>query len=76
MGRVARSIDYNRIRQLRRRIQDPDYVQGAVDRLAGRITERLLGIDDREELVVAHGGVQRSASSSNKDIARLLVDDE
>jgi hypothetical protein len=71
MARVARSIDTRRIRLLREQIQDPEYVQAAVDRIAGRITERLLGIDEGRGVAV-----QRSERSSRKDIANFLVDEE
>ena len=71
MARVARSIDQSKIRRLKMQIQDPEYVQGAVDRLAGRITERLLGLDDNDPATI-----QRSTKSSKKDIATFLVDEE
>jgi hypothetical protein len=71
MARVARSIDQGKIRRIKMQIQDPEYVQGAVDRLAGRITERLLGLDDNDPATI-----QRSTKSSKKDIAAFLVDEE
>ena len=72
MARVARTIDQRRIRRLRQQIQDPAYLDGAVDRLAGQITERLLGVTEQPQELALH----RSESASRKDIARLLVDDE
>lgn len=71
MARVARQIDQEKIGHLKEQIQDPSYLEGAVDRLAGRITERLLGLDGQTELAV-----QRSDSDSRNDIARVLTDDE
>ena len=45
MARVARAIDPERIRALKRQIDDSRYINAAIDRLAVRITERLLGLD-------------------------------
>lgn len=71
MARVARKIDYSRIRRLQEQIDDPEYVEGAVERLAGRITDRILGLDSSRPRL--H---QRSDRSSRNDIARLLIEDE
>lgn len=70
MARVARTIDYSRIRRLQEQIDDPEYVDGAVERLAGRITERILGLDALQPRL------QRADRSSRNDIARLLIEDE
>jgi hypothetical protein len=70
MARVARKIDYSRIRRLQEQIDDPEYVEGAVERLAGRITDRILGLD------ASQPRLQRSDRSSKNDIARLLIEDE
>ncbi len=70
MARVARKIDYSRIRRLQEQIDDPEYVEGAVERLAGRITDRILGLD------ASRPRLQRSDSASRNDIARLLIEDE
>lgn len=72
MARVARPVDPRKIRYLKEQIQDPSYIQGAVDLLAGRMTERLLGLDEE----APHDRTQRSASSSRTDIAFLLRDAE
>lgn len=71
MARVAHQIDHTRISELRSLLNDPSYVDGAVERLAGRITEHLLG-DDRP----AEHPSQRSERASRNDIARLLAEDE
>lgn len=71
MARTARPIDYDRIRRLQQQIDDPVYVDSAIDRLAGRITARLLGFD-REEPQLTY----RSASSSRMANAEARVDDE
>lgn len=70
MARVARKIDYSRIRRLQEQIEDPEYVEGAVERLAGRVTDRILGLD------ASRPRLQRSDRSSKNDIARLLIEDE
>lgn len=70
MARVARKIDYTRIRRLQEQIDDPEYVEGAVERLAGRITDRILGLDG------AHPTLHRAERSSKNDIARLLMEEE
>lgn len=72
MARVARPLDHTRIRYLKERIQDPYYLQGAVETLAGRITERLLGLDEETPYTTYH----RSASNSKNDIASLLKEAE
>lgn len=72
MARVGRAIDTGKILRLKQQIEDPTYVESAVDRLAGRITERLLGLDGEQPSVLR----QRSASSSRRDIASLLDDEE
>lgn len=71
MARLARQIDHSRISELRDLLNDPSYVEGAVERLAGRITERLLGDEQTVEYPA-----QRSERSSRNDIARLLAEEE
>ena len=68
MARVARRIDPAKIEQLQNRIQDPRYVDAAVDRLAGGMTDRILGLDETVPADLDY----RSASSSKNDIAVLL----
>lgn len=51
MPRVARPIDLERLSHLRIQIGDPSYIESAVERLAGRITEHLLDLD-RQELAL------------------------
>ncbi|MFP4211633.1 MAG: hypothetical protein ACLFR8_10350 [Alkalispirochaeta sp.] len=72
MARVARPVDPGKIRQLKRQIHDPVYISIAVQTLAGRMTDRLLGVDEAMPYVPD----QRSASSSSKEIAALLRDAE
>ena len=72
MARVARPIDPRKIRILKEQIQDPHYIHDAVDSLAGRITDRLLGLDDHSPYEADH----RSANSSRNDIALFLNPDE
>jgi hypothetical protein len=67
MARVARPIDPGKIRKLKERISDPSYMEGAVEVLAGRITDRLLDTDDG--IASLH---YLSESSSNKTIAEFL----
>ena len=69
MARVARPLDPLKINFLKEQINDPSYLQGAVESIARRITDRLLGFD--EEAVV-----HRSASHSRNENAFLLRDRE
>lgn len=46
MARVARPIDTQKIASLRERLKDPQFVDGAVERLAGRIADHILGLDE------------------------------
>ncbi len=68
MARVARHIDAGKIRKLQECITDPDYIDGAVEILAGRMTERLLDSEAAE--LPSYG--YRFASSSKKEIAKFL----
>jgi len=72
MARVARPVDPGKIRQLKQQIHDPSYISVAVQTLAGRMTDRLLGLDESTPFTIDY----RSASSSRKDIAALLSDAE
>lgn len=72
MARVARPVDPRKIRHLKEQIQDPYYLQDAVDSLAGRITDRLLGFEEGSPFDAS----QRLASTSRNDIAVLLTDRE
>lgn len=71
MARTARTIDDERIMQLREQIDDPGYVDGAVDRLAGRITARLLGLEREDPQPI-----YRFASSSRNENAAPRRDEE
>lgn len=71
MPRVARKIDPKKISRLKGMISDQRYIDDAVDRLASRITDHILGLPNE-----GGGGVYRSASSSSKSVARLLSDAE
>lgn len=71
MPRVARKIDQNKISRLKGMILDQRYIDDAVDRLASRITDHILGFSNE-----GGGGIYRSASSSSKSIARFLNDPE
>jgi hypothetical protein len=72
MARVARPVDPGKIRQLKQQIRDPSYINIAIQTLAGRMTDRLLGLDEATPYTLDY----RSASSSRKDIAALLRDAE
>jgi len=52
-------------------ISDQQYIDDAVDRLASRITDHILGFSNE-----GSGGIYRSANSSSRSIARLLSDAE
>lgn len=71
MPRVARKIDPNKISRIKGMISDQRYIDDAVDRLASRITDHILGFPNE-----GGGGVYRSDSSSRSSIARLLSDAE
>ncbi len=71
MPRVARKIDQRKISRLQSMISDQRYIDDAVDRLASKITDHILGFSTSE-----NGGVYRAASSSRNSIARLLNDPE
>lgn len=73
MARIARPIDQFKIRALQEQISDPEYLESAVERLAGRITAHILGIEENAPLRTTH---QRAARSSNNDIAVFLDDEE
>lgn len=73
MPRVAKPYDPVRIAHLKDQIRDPEYVNGAIDRLAGRITDKLLGLE--EQPVRADRRGYRRASSSSMENAFLLSDD-
>lgn len=70
MARVARAIDPERIRALKQQIDDSRYIDAAIDRLAVRITERLLGLDQSGDQY------HRPAKPSNKSMAALRVVEE
>ena len=74
MPRVAKPYDPVRIAHLKTQILDPRYVDGAIDRLAGRITDKLLGMEEHPR----HGerGVYRRASSSSMENALFLNEEE
>ena len=74
MPRVAKPYDPARIAHLKQQIRDPDYVDGAIDRLAGRITDKLLGLDERP--LGSGRESYRRASSSSMENAVLLSDEE
>jgi hypothetical protein len=73
MPRVARPIDLERIERLQNQIGDPAYLDSAIDRLAGRITDHLL---DEEPVhgIKGPGTDYRNASSSRSEKASSLVD--
>jgi hypothetical protein len=73
MPRVAKPYDPIRIDQLKNQIRDPAYVDGAIDRLAGRITDKLLGLDEQPMRADRNG--YRRASSSSMESALLLRDE-
>lgn len=70
MPRVAKPYDPVRIAQLKNQIRDPEYVNSAVDRLAGRITDKLLGLDEYS-LRQERNGYRRASSSSMENALRL-----
>lgn len=74
MPRVAKPYDPVRIAFLKDQIRDPGYVDGAIDRLAGRITDKLLGLE--EVPVRAERSGYRRASSSSMENALRLSDEE
>lgn len=71
MPRVARAIDQQKISRLKGMIGDQRYIDDAVDRLASRITDHILGLTNE-----GGGGIYRAANSSSTSIARLLNDAE
>jgi hypothetical protein len=71
MPRVAKRIDQQKIVRLKQMIRDQRYLDDAVDRLASRITDHLLGLP-----IEGSSGVYRSASSSRSSTARFRIDAE
>lgn len=72
MARVARPVDRSRILALRTSLDDNEYLMAAVDRLAGRITDKLLGMDD----LPMYTDDYRSASDSSRSSASRRDEDE
>ncbi len=70
MPRVAKPYDPVRIAFLKTCIRDPLYVEGAIDRLAGRISDRLLGLDGPPGLVAPPGHRRTSSSSMERELLR------
>ncbi len=74
MPRVAKPYDPVRIAHLKQQIRDPEYVDGAIDRLAGRITDKLLGLE--EDAIRIDRNNYRRARSSSMESANRLRDEE
>lgn len=79
MPRVAKPYDPVRIALLKTRIGDPEYVDSAIDRLAGRITDRLLGLDEitvyADRSLYRQGNYRRASSSKNENAERRNEDE-
>lgn len=78
MPRVAKPYDPVRIAYLKDQIRDPRYVDGAIDRLAGRITDRLLGLEEHAEYHSSggHAGARYRPASSSSITRAVRLSDE
>jgi hypothetical protein len=72
MPRVAKPYDPARIAHLKDQIRDPGYVEGAIERLAGRITDRLLGLEEHPEYSSGGYGPTRYRPASSSSIANAV----